>query len=224
MLTTSTCYDSGVDTVNIFLYSGDVPRAKAAASSSAAAARKRTYHHGNLRAALVEAGLDLIAEKGVRAFTLREIGSRVGVSRMAAYRHFADKQDLLAAICEMGFQAFGDALEQARTNAPPGPGEQLKALAAAYVRFATEHRAHFEVMFGTGQPDHKPHHSEASKRSFRILEETIREGQQQGEIRPGDPVQLARAVWSMVHGVSLLRFGEPFVDFSTEVVWTGLAR
>src|SRR5271155_3797955 len=71
------------------------------------------YHHGNLRAALIDAGLKLIEEKGVRALTLREIGTRVGVSRMAAYRHFSDKAGLLNAISEVGFTQFADALEEA---------------------------------------------------------------------------------------------------------------
>src|SRR5687768_4023278 len=79
--------------------------------------KSRSYHHGNLRAALIEAGLKLIEKKGVRALTLREIGAQVGVSRMAAYRHFTDKADLFAAISEAGFAQFADALDAARGNA-----------------------------------------------------------------------------------------------------------
>src|SRR6202167_2384133 len=111
--------------------------------------RPAPYHHGNLRAALIDAGLKLIEEKGVRALTLREIGVRVGVSRMAAYRHFQDKADLLAAIREVGFSQFADALEGARQSAPEDPAARLQAMALAYVRFAAEHRVHYEVMFGS---------------------------------------------------------------------------
>src|SRR5277367_1200570 len=106
-------------------------------------ARRGAYHHGNLRAALIEASLKLIEEKGVRALTLREIGIRVGVSRMAAYRHFHDKADLLAAIREVGFSQFADALEGARQSVTD-PGARLEAMALAYVRFAAEHRVHYE--------------------------------------------------------------------------------
>src|SRR5215510_8355564 len=121
------------------------------------------YHHGNLRAALIDAGLKLITRKGVRALTLREIGARVGVSRMAAYRHFSDKADLLAAIREAGFAQFADALEQARSKAAKTFSSRLKAMALAYVRFAAEHPAHFEVMFGWN-PHQPPPRSPAGAR------------------------------------------------------------
>ena len=111
-------------------------------------AGQRPYHHGNLRDALIEAGLRLIEQKGVKGLTLREIGAIVGVSRTAAYRHFADKAALLAAICEAGFVQFAAALEAAKSSAAADFSSQLSALALAYVRFAAEHRAiHFEEEF-----------------------------------------------------------------------------
>ena len=84
--------------------------------SSAPLKKKKAYHHGNLRSVLIQAGLDLIAENGVRAFTLREIGARVGVSRMAAYRHFTGKAQFLAAIREAGFEKFAEALQAGRDH------------------------------------------------------------------------------------------------------------
>ena len=81
---------------------------------------KKAYHHGNLRATLIETGLRLIASKGLAALTLREIGARAGVSRMAAYRHFSNKSELIAAIREVGFTKFGDALQQACDKANSG--------------------------------------------------------------------------------------------------------
>ncbi len=180
-----------------------------------------SYHHGNLRATLIETGLHLIEEKGVRAFTLREIGSLAGVSRSAAYRHFADKADLLAAISEAGFKDFGDALDKARRATAGSFSARLEAMALAYVRFAYKHRAHYEVMFG----DATTPEGEYSARAFRILEETIREGQEAGEIRTGDSVQLARMLWSLVHGISTLRLeSNPagFTRFCAEVLRTGL--
>src|SRR6266704_6644889 len=110
----------------------------------AKAVERRPYHHGNLPAALIEAGLKLIEKKGVRALTLREIGARVGVSRMAAYRHFADKSDLLAAIREAGFAQFADALDLARSKAGKSFASHLKAMALTYVRFAARHPAYYE--------------------------------------------------------------------------------
>jgi AcrR family transcriptional regulator len=193
------------------------------------------YHHGNLRAALIEAGLKLIEEKGVRSLTLREIGIRVGVSRMAAYRHFSDKADLLNAICEVGFTQFADALEEACRAANPDAFSRLRAMALAYVRFAAEHRAHFEVMFGSTRDPNVPGPpaSEAGARAFGILEQTIRAGQEAGEIREGDSLQLARITWALVHGISMLGLepdlssagaGTKFVEFSSLALETGLAR
>jgi AcrR family transcriptional regulator len=171
--------------------------------------RPEKYHHGNLREAIMETSLDLIREKGVRALTLREIGARLGVSRMAPYRHFADKDALLAAIGTVGFQRFGDVLDEARKNAGGSYFDQLDAMGIAYVRFASEHRAHFEVMFGPGgEALHlDPEGSKVADRAFGILEETIHNGQAAGEFVQGDSVELARMVWSLVHGISLLGFG-----------------
>ena len=196
--------------------------------------KERSYHHGNLREALIEAGLKLIEEKGVRALTLREIGSQVAVSRSAAYRHFADKEDLLAAICEAGFVQFAAALELARRNAPTDFASRLTAMALAYVRFAMKHPAHYEVMFGSLQPADpaRLRGSESAVRVFGILKQTIRDGQQSGHVRPGDSVALARLVWAQVHGISTLRLepdlttrgaGTRFVRFCAEVLLAGLA-
>jgi AcrR family transcriptional regulator len=188
------------------------------------------YHHGNLRAALIDAGLKLIARKGVRALTLREIGSHLGVSRMAAYRHFSDKADLLAAIREAGFSEFADALDAARSKAGRAFASRLGAMAIAYVRFAAEHPAYFEVMFSwTDEQSAKP--SPAGGRAFGILEQTIREGQEAGEVRAGDSVELARLVWAEVHGISMLRLardlspngpGRRFVELSCKILEAGL--
>jgi AcrR family transcriptional regulator len=171
--------------------------------------RSETYHHGNLREAIMESSLELIAANGVRALTLREIGARLGVSRTAPYRHFADKAALLAALGTVGFKQFGDALEEARRHASGSFFEQLDAMGFAYVRFAAEHRAHFEVMFGSGgeglQLDSEG--SKVADRAFGILADTIRDGQNAGEFVDGDPVDIARMVWSLVHGISLLGFG-----------------
>jgi AcrR family transcriptional regulator len=192
------------------------------------------YHHGNLREAIMKTSLELIEEKGVRALTLREIGTRLGVSRTAPYRHFADKRALLAAVGAAGFQQFGDVLDEARKSAGPGYFDQLDAMGVAYVRFASQHRAHFEVMFGMGgealQLD--PEGSKVADRAFGILEETIRNGQAAGEIVDGDSVSLARMVWSLVHGISLLGFGtssrhgpgSEFPGFCFAQLRTGLER
>jgi AcrR family transcriptional regulator len=188
---------------------------------------KNKFHHGNLRAALIEGGLELIERKGVDALTLREIGKRLGVSRTAPYRHFKDKAALLSAISEAGFIKFSAIVDAARKEAGKGFAAQMDAIALAYARFADEHRWEFEVMFaevlavGVAR-------AAGGGRNLAILEATIREAQQNGEVRPGDPTLLARSVWALVHGAGVLRLDtislEPdFVCFSTEVLRSGLS-
>ena len=171
------------------------------------AVAKKSYHHGNLQAELIEAGLALIAEKGVRALTLREIGAKVGVSRTAAYRHFADKASLLAAIRAAGFEKFAAALEAGRAVSTKDFKARLLGMGLAYVRFAREHSAYFEVMFNTSSQEE----CAAEQYAFQILEETIIEGQTKGILRPGNPHLMSCALWSLVHGISALKLEDmPF--------------
>ena len=168
----------------------------------------RNYHHGNLREALVSEGVKLIEEKGVNGLTLREIGVRAGVSRTAAYRHFSDKSDLLAAIGEAAFTEFAAALQTARDHAEGNYYVRLDAMGRAYLKFAAEHRAYYEVMFGVGCDFDKDalSKSEAGEHAFAVLKGTIQEGQDAGEIRAGDVELMATLVWAFSHGVAMLRF------------------
>jgi AcrR family transcriptional regulator len=115
----------------------------------ATAERQRAYHHGDLREALVEATFELVEEKGVHAFSVAEAARRTGVSAGAPYRHFADRGELLA-------EAATRAADELRARfaaalAEPGtPADRLAGAAVAYVRFAAERRAMFEVLFGAG--------------------------------------------------------------------------
>ena len=188
---------------------------------------KSRYHHGDLRAALIECGLELIQRKGIHALTLREIGKRLGVSRSAAYRHFKDKDALLFAICEAGFIDFGNMVDTARKDAGDSFAAQMDAMALAYARFADEHRDQFEVMFAAVL---KPGGAAEAGggRNLKILEESIREAQRNGAIREGDPALLARVVWALVHGASMLRregdsTDETLIRLSTEVLRSGLS-
>jgi AcrR family transcriptional regulator len=125
---------------------------------------------------------------------------------MAPYRHFADKAALLAAISTSGFRQFADALDTARRNAGESFKARGEAMAVAYVRFALEHRAHFEVMFGGGgEPQYLDACGEVeANRAFSVLEETVRGGQETGEVTEGDSVALAKVLWALVHGISAL--------------------
>jgi AcrR family transcriptional regulator len=190
------------------------------------ARKKRTYHHPNLRATLIDNGLKIIEGKGVKALTLREIGTRAGVSRTAAYRHFTDKRDLVWAIAEAGFVEFAEALATAKRTAPPDFASRMTAMAVAYVRFAKERRAYYDVMFGAQEIDDETQAppDSAGARAFAILVDTIREGQVTGDVRAGDPEALADFVWSVVHGISTLPLGQgnEFTHLCADLIGNGL--
>jgi AcrR family transcriptional regulator len=181
---------------------------------------RRAYHHGNLREALVEQGVKLIEEKGANALTLREIGDRIGVSRTAAYRHFADKSELFKAIRETAFTDFADRLESARDGAEPSCFARLEAMGHAYLKFAQERRAYYEVMFGATEGSPSP----AGDRAFQVLAGTIEDGQRNGEIREGDPQMMATLVWAMVHGLATLQVGESLMPSLSDLLRNGLRR
>ncbi len=106
------------------------------------------YHHGDLRAALVDTAIVLISERGLRGFSLAEASRRVGVSVAAPYRHFADRDELLAAVAVRALDTFAAMLPG--QDAPYDPAQRLAAMARAYVRFAAEQRPLFDVMFSAG--------------------------------------------------------------------------
>ena len=113
------------------------------------AARKpsRPYHHGNLRRALLDEALATIRAEGVEGLTLREIGARLGVSRTALYRHFADKRALLAAVATEGFRTLRQRLVAAWEEGGHDRAA-FESMGVAYVRFAVANPAHYRVMFG----------------------------------------------------------------------------
>lgn len=107
------------------------------------------YHHGDLRAALVDAAIELIAERGVRGFSLAEASRRVGVTVAAPYRHFADRDELLAAVAVRALHIF-TAMIEAEAADTDTPEQRLAAMTRAYVRFAVEQRPMFETLFSSG--------------------------------------------------------------------------
>jgi AcrR family transcriptional regulator len=118
----------------------------ARSSSKPKRAKRRAYHHGNLPLALINAALEAIAENGLEKFTLREAARRAGVSPGAPYRHFPDKESLLAAVAFECTARLGRAMEEAVAAAPDDPLARFRASGIAYVRFAVTSPAHFRVM------------------------------------------------------------------------------
>jgi AcrR family transcriptional regulator len=110
----------------------------------------RGYHHGNLKEALIQAALDLIAEKGPTGFTFAEAARSAGVSPAAPYRHFRDRDQLLADIARRGFEMFAGALEKAWDEGRPEPGAAFERVGRAYLAFARSEPAFYSAMFESG--------------------------------------------------------------------------
>jgi AcrR family transcriptional regulator len=178
---------------------------------------KRAYHHGDLERALVETAVRMIEDEGVPALTLRGVGARLGVSRTALYRHFDDKQALLARVASEGFRRFHEALASAVARADKRRRDPMPAMAAAYLQFARANPSHYQTMFSgvltdwTGYPELVLH----AEAAFNVLLDTIRRQQKQGRIGAGDPIELAEITWAMSHGIATLGMAHQLSRTST---------
>lgn len=195
---------------------------------------KTTYHHGDLRQALIEGAIALITEQDVSSLSLREVARRVGVSHAAPYRHFEDKEALLAAVAEAGFRGLTQTLTD-KIQPLQHPLRRLEASGVAYVEYARSHPSHYQVMFGTprSERDKYPAKAAAAQQAFMVLANIIIEGQAAGVIKPGEPQQLAQVAWSLVHGLAMLLINgqlsvlnvnvEALASFVTRTLVEGLA-
>jgi AcrR family transcriptional regulator len=162
----------------------------------------RGYHHGDLRGALIEAGMGLLEQRHSQELALREVARAVGVSATAVYRHFPDKDALMRAIAARGFDMMGEMqAEAARAHAGPAA---FGAVGAAYVRFALKYPAVFRLMFSHAPPcDLFSIPEEELSGPLRMLRENA------ASLTPPDAPEAARRVvairaWALVHGLAVL--------------------
>jgi AcrR family transcriptional regulator len=155
-----------------------------------------TYHHGHLRAACVEAGVQLVEMEGPDAVTIRGVARIAGVSHTAPLHHFRDRQELLDAVADRG---FGLLVERLDASLPPGatPTAALRAYGRAYVDHAVAHRGLFTLMF-------RPTAEIQGEASYRRLIELCASAQAAGELPGDDPFRLGLVLWSSVHGLAAL--------------------
>jgi AcrR family transcriptional regulator len=164
---------------------------------------KTTYHHGDLRSALIETGLRVLQQEGLNALSLRRVAREAEVSAMAPYRHFKDKQSLLAAISEKGFVELHELLEQANQD---HPGD-LDASGQAYLSFALKEPETYRLMFTQKvlcEGEDNETLEEAGSSAFESLVKTIEVGIESGKIKETTSLDLALTAWSLVHGISML--------------------
>jgi len=163
----------------------------------------KPYHHGNLREELLEAAIRLIAEVGPTAFTLREVARRAGVSHNAPYRHFRDRDDLMAAVAAQGFRELTQAMMDAAGQRSDAL-DRLKRAGIGYVTFALRRPEHFTVMFDAPVSKRKhPDSAAAAEQAFGTLTSFVKGCQDAGRLS-GDLRQMALLAWTMVHGVAKL--------------------
>lgn len=167
---------------------------------------RRGYHHGNLREALIEAALALIAAKGPFGFTVAEAARSAGVSPAAPYRHFRDRDELMAEVARRGFERFALDLDRAWNNGLPDPITAFERVGRAYLAFARAEPAYYAAMFEAGVPaEANPELQAAGERAFGILRQaaaTLAARLPEGQRPPA--LMMALHVWSMAHGIASL--------------------
>ena len=167
--------------------------------------RAGQYHHGDLRRALIDQALRTIDKLGVEGLTLRSVGEALGVSRTALYRHFSNKQALVAAVAREGFRTLRLSLVDAWERNGRGRAG-FEAMGEAYLEFAVAHPSHYRVMFGRFVEScaRDPELIEEATAAFQALVDALVDQQREGGVRKDDPQMLARFVWSLTHGIAML--------------------
>ena len=169
------------------------------------------YHHGDLRAALLRAALELLEEGGANALSLRAVARRAGVSPAAPYRHYADREALVSAVAAVGYRELAERL--AAAHPAPSTPEELARAATAYVQFALERPALFRIMFGEPcdrDNDERVAATAAVSQYVRaIVERTF---------PASDSEALGTAIWALVHGLAFLHLDGKLDASSPQVV------
>jgi len=227
-----------VATVNIDVYDLHMAAQSApVARPSANRSPPKPYHHGDLHREILCAARELLEEKNIASLSLRAVAKRVGVSHTAPYRHFKDKESLLAGIAGIGFDKLTAQMTEAAELHPDDPGAQLKEAGHRYVQLALENPQCVQLMFGGILPcdDTYPELRESGDTAFNAVKVIIEKGQAQGVFKKGDVELMALTAWSSIHGLSLLFISgsldnavsapvevHPLTDAVTEMLLGGL--
>lgn len=164
-----------------------------------------SYHHGNLREALLSAAVDSIREQGAENLSLRALARVVGVSQTAPYRHFADKNGLLVELARQTFDELSRVTSECIDPAL-NCAENLLRAGEAYLRYAIANPEKYRLIFGSSitQREQYPQLQTAARSAFNVLLQLMAEGAQRGEFLPTEPMLLANNCWSSIHGFALL--------------------
>jgi len=180
-------------------------------------AKEKPYHHGNLAAELLRIACDTLAEGGAASLTLRGVAERAGVTAAAVYRHFADKDALLAAVAEDGYRQLVTQFEAAMGHNTPSPRDQLRGLGRAYIQFAAENPHLHSVMFGPRAKHTKENDrlQVIANQSFSLLQQAVLRCLGPS-ISEQQLMQTSLALWSLVHGYAILARDGHFAQIPAE--------
>jgi AcrR family transcriptional regulator len=164
---------------------------------------RKNYHHGDLKNALIQAGVEILSKEGIEGFSLRKVAQRAGVSHSAPYSHFPDKQSLIAAISTTGFNQLFNELDATVLAYPKNPKRQLQEGARVYTQFALNNTDTFKIMFSGVLEKEKeyPAFVEISHKTFQRVVDVVRACQEAGILRSKSPEMMAVTVWGQVHGI-----------------------
>jgi len=163
----------------------------------------KKYHHGDLKNALIQAGVKILAKEGVGGLSLRKVAKKAGVSHSAPYAHFPDKQSLIAAISTEGFKQLYTELDAAVSPYANDPRRQLAEGIWAYVQFAMNNTDTFNIMFSDVLEKEKdyPAYVESSRKTFERVVGIVKACQDAGVLRPAPAEIMAVSVWGQLHGI-----------------------
>ena len=168
--------------------------------------KKKTYHHGDLKNALIKAGVEILAKDGVSGLSLRKVALKAGVSHSAPYSHFVDKQALIAAISTEGFRQLYERINAVAEKYKAKPEKQLIEAAWAYTQFAMDDSDRFKVMFSGILEKEKeyPEFVTESQRNFQLVKMIVEANQASGSLRSGASELVALSAWGIIHGFVML--------------------
>jgi len=179
------------------------------------------YHHGELRKALIETGRKLMEKTGIEKLSIRSLAMEIGVSHNAPYRHFKNKNELLAAIANEGYHELYLAMKSSASEDTDDISEQIRSAAFKYIKLTVDNPEMTRLMFG-GVLIIKsyPELSITASNAYEALKDIVRNGIQNGQLKRIDTETGASALWSVVHGISMILQAEqyPSAEMKDEVI------